>query len=337
MSKIATRSLAQLCQRIGTALRAGVDVRRVFRTEADRSRGALRQNLSAIANDIDQGHSLGESFDRRDAYFPVMARRMIRVGEMTGRVEDVFLQLSEHYDQLHKLKSDFYSGIAWPGLQFVMSVLVVALVIWLQGWLVKNDILGFGLTGTSGALIFLMLVFGIVGGIVFAANGMLRGWFGPGVMSAAMQIPKIGQVLRDTALARFSWSLAVALDAGMDARGSMQLALDSTSNRYFTAYSRAIDADLEKGHEFHKCIRHCPGFTKEFIDGLSLAELSGTHSESMHVLAREYELRARQGAKLLIGVAVGVIWLAIMSFIIYFIYRFASFYLNALWEAQKGF
>ncbi len=311
-------------------------MRRVFRTEADRSRGALRQNLSAIADDIHQGHSLGESFDRREAYFPVMARRMIRVGEMTGRVEDVFLQLSDHYDQLHKLKTDFYSGIAWPGLQFVMSVFVIALVIWIQG-LVNNDILGFGLIGTSGALIFLSIVFGIVGGLIFAANGVLRGWFGPGVMSIAMQIPKVGQVLRDTALARFSWSLAVALDAGMDARGAMQLALESTSNRYFTAYSRSIDADLEKGHEFHKSIRRCPGFTKEFIDGLETAELSGTHSESMHVLAREYELRARQGAQLLIGVAVGAIWLAIMSFIIYFIYRFASFYLNAISEAQKGF
>ena len=336
MAGIGVKTLARFCDRVGTSLEAGVDVRRVLSVEAGRAQGRLKTELSAVNDDIAAGYELADAFDRRGAYFPVLVRRMLKVGEASGRVDAIFKQLASHYEEIHTLRSNFLAAIAWPAIQFLLAVLTLTLLIWIQGWL-GTDILGLGLMGGAGAVKFLLFVGLLVGGVIFVSMGVLQGWFGPGVMYLAMQVPKVGRVLSDSALSRFSWTLAVALDAGMDARGSMQLALQSTNNQYFMADARAIDAEIEQGREFHVSLERSAAFPREFLEGLETAELAGTHSESMHTLAKEYQIRARAGLRTLVGIAIGVVWITIAGTIIYFIFRLAMFYLNTINSALEGF
>jgi type II secretory pathway component PulF len=91
----------------------------------------------------------------------------------------------------------------------------------------------------------------------------------------------------------------LALDAGMDARRSIKLALRSTQNAYYTSQMDAVDGAIERGREFHEALRSTGLFPEDFLSSLETAELSGTHGESLARLANDYRDRAKAAAKVL--------------------------------------
>ena len=64
-------------------------------------------------------------------------------------------QLADHYEHQLKLRRTLSGSLTWPLIELALALSVVGLLIWVMGaipQLAKNniDLLGFGLTGTSG-------------------------------------------------------------------------------------------------------------------------------------------------------------------------------------------
>ena len=57
-----------------------------------------------------------------------------------------------------------------------------------------------------------------------------------------MRTPVVGTTLQTMALARLSWTLSLALNAGIDASRAIRMALDSTQNRYYTQHIDKAEA-----------------------------------------------------------------------------------------------
>lgn len=331
MARISTRKLSELLRRVGISSRAGVDLRRTWQQEAQRGSPNHQHRLRIVCEEIDRGQSMSDAL-RAAEYFPPLTIQMVDVGERAGRLDEVLIQLADHYDHLLRLRRDFLAGIAWPSVQFTMAVLVIGLVIWITGFLLPEgtDLVGFGLRGTSGLIIYLFIVACLVSLLGTGVYGLLSGWFGPGPVLMAMRIPVLGKCLQLTALSRLTWSLSVALEAGMDAQPSMAMAVQATQNPYYTAQLATIDQVLARRGEFHESLRATAAFPRDFLDDLEASEIAGAQSEMLMRLSHRYEQEARHAASLLTQFATFGVWLLVAGIIIYFIFRFAMIYLNAI-------
>jgi type II secretory pathway component PulF len=329
LSRISTKSLIRLSHRVGTAVRSGIDARRTWEMEERNSSGTMRSAVSAIKNHVAAGGTVAEAMHEQHGYFPPMYVQMVAVGEQTGKLDEVLLRLAEHYEHQTAMKRMFWIGIAWPLLQLLAAVMVIGLVIWLTE-MVRSmsgndeaDILGWGLSGTSGALIWFFGVGLVVGGITVFSMALSRGLLGPQPVLMAMRIPVLGKCLEAFALSRLTWSLALALDSGMDAIRSAELALKSAQNPYYeTALPRVLGA-VRANQEFHEAFRAGEVFPLDFIQQLESAELSGTTSEGLHRLAKEYEDRARTAVKILTGMATAAVWVLFFGIMIFLIFTMA--------------
>lgn len=67
--RIGLKPLAVLSRRLGIALGAGVDARRVFAREAEGSAGLYRKPFVQISEAIDQGSSLKDALAKTGNYF----------------------------------------------------------------------------------------------------------------------------------------------------------------------------------------------------------------------------------------------------------------------------
>ena len=67
------------------------------------------------------------------------------------------------------------------------------------------DVLGWGLVGTRGAMMWFLFCGFIAGGIALFAHALTRGWMGPQPVVAAMRIPVLGTCLQSLALSRLTW------------------------------------------------------------------------------------------------------------------------------------
>ncbi|MCO6453762.1 MAG: type II secretion system F family protein [Pirellulaceae bacterium] len=306
MAKMGMKRLAQCCRRMGTSLRAGVDIRTVWKSESQRGPMPQREAMGQVLRQISTGYSVADALKNSGDLFPPLALEMVDVGERTGRLEAVLLRLAEHYDHLLRLRRDFLSGITWPLIELGAAIGIVGFMILIFGILgqsLERPLAVFGLSGFKGLAIYLAVVLaagGVIGGLIM---GLIRGWFGELPMAVLLRTPVVGECLRTMALSRFAWCLSMALDSGVDARRAMGMALGSTQNVYFTAHAAAIDDVLARGGQFHESLRAPGTFPDEFCDQIETAELSGTHTESLDRLAVEYRERAEQSMRNLTVVA----------------------------------
>lgn len=342
MGRIGMGKLTQLLRRVGAALHAGLDPRSTWEKEARYGSAAHRSMMLRVSQAITDGGSMADGMAACGGYFPPLVCTLVEVGERAGRLDTILGGLAEHYEHLLALRRTFLIGIAWPAIQLFAAIGVVGLLIFVLGFVSSMtggdaDLLGFGLVGTPGLLIYLALVSATFGGMAVVVMGLLRGAFGPAPLQIAMRIPVLGNCLKTAALSRLAWTLALTLESGMDARRSMELALRSTENVYYTSKLKMIEAALLQGQEFHTALRATGQFPDEFLQMLETAEVSGTHGESLQRLAGEYRQRAQTAAKALTVAASFAVWVLVAGVLITLIFRMAFAVFAPYNELLKGF
>ncbi len=339
--RIALKPLAMLCRRLALSLSAGVDVRAVWAREALSARGRARWPLSTISDHVARGASVSDAIARTGDFFPELFREMVHVGEETGHLPEVFRQLAENYEQQLRMRRNLLSSLAWPMIELTLALSVVGLVIYLMGAIPAlnksgADLLGFGLRGTSGLVVYLAIVGTVIALVVAFLRASSRGtlWVAP-IQHLLMRVPRLGRALETMAMARLAWAMHVTLNTGMDVRPAMKMSLLSTQN---VQYSRHVDAVLgavRSGREIYEALAQTGDFPLEFLEAVRVGEESGQLVESMGHLSTQYQEEARLAMNTLTIVIGFGVFLLIVGIIAFFIFRIAGFYVGILNEATK--
>ena len=337
--RIGAKALGAMSRRIATSVEAGLDVLTILDRESKTGAAAHQEKMSLIRDAIKSGDSLAEAVSQQGNYFPKQFQLMIDVGEKTGRLELVLYKLAEYYDRMHRMKGIFITAIIWPGIQLVIALAVVGLVIWIPSWLGlgDTDILGFGLVGTQGLILYVLGILAFFAMIGAGVGLVRRGFMAQQVSELLMRTPGIGPACRTMAQARFSRSLGLAIESGMDAWNSVGLAFQSAEAPVFARHADSCKKSVRSGNEIHATLRDTGVFDQGMIDAVQIGEDTGKLAESLEVHSKQLDSKvdtAFQALAVLAGIAV---WVAIGAFIIFMIFRLASFYLGIIDDALNGF
>jgi len=341
--RIGLRDLAQLCRRLAMALASGIDVRRTIEKEATSARGTLlRSKLQVINDAVARGDTLSAGFARTDDYFPELLHEIIHVGEHTGHLAEVFKRLAEHYEEQIRLRRSLLASITGPMIQFGLALGIIGIMILVLGAIGKSnnaapvDILGLGLVGEEGFIVYCFIVGGIGTGLFLLYQAMRRGvaWTEP-VQRTVLTLPGVGGPLRTIALANMAWTMELTLEAGMEIMKAMQLSLASTHNSFYTTHTPQVIASIRAGNEVHESLASTEAFPFEFVTAVEVGERSGRLPEAMKTLSREYHERARHAVQTLTTLAGWGVWALVALMIIVMIFRIFSSYLGVLNDALK--
>lgn len=332
---ISTKKLAQLCRRVGMGHRAGLDMRTIWQKESEHGSPSHRGRMLMVSQRVAGGGSLGEALTSTGGYFPPFVCAMTQVGEQTGRLDETFLKLADHYDQTIKLRRTFLFGILWPAIELTIALVGVPLLLWIVTSIfnIETDIFGIGLSGSRAFLAYFFGLAMLVGLCVGAFFVLRRLWGASVIAKYVGAIPLIGACTKLIALSRLAWSLSLANGAGMDIRSAMRLALDSTQNGWLATERDAIDRRLLAGEEVHTTLRATRQYPDEFLAALETGELTGQISESMAHVANDYQARVQALSHTLTIVGSFMIWGLVALIIIVLIFRVAMFIMNAYSEA----
>jgi type II secretory pathway component PulF len=340
---ISTRALAQLCRRLSIAVGAGIDARTMWAKETERTRGCVRDRLAAVSRAVSKGESLHDALLFTGDFFPVLFREMADVGEQTGKLDAIFAQLADYYEERLKLRRQFLAVITWPMFELTAAVAAVGFLIWIMGVIQEMnrnqggfDPLGIGLYGNRGLAIYLGFVFGVVAIAWLTIRAIARGlaWTRP-IQYALMRIPVLGKALETLALARLAWSLSATLHSGMELRRALRLSLASTNNAKFTDKIQTIDDEIEQGNSIYDAFSEAGCFRNDFLDAVAVGEQSGRLEEAMDGLSRQYQEQAQYAFKTLNTVAAFLVWMLIAAVIITMIFRLAFSYFGVLNQFSK--
>ncbi len=336
VARIRTKSLADLCFRVGSSLAAGIDIRKCWQRENDRATGKMREMTGTILQQVQEGNDLAEAFDRTGDYFPRLVRAMVRVGESTGGLDQIFLSLARYYQEVLSARQLLRRFVAWPLFELFVTAVIVGILIWIPAVLPKmdgrpQDILGLGLVGLPGLLVYAAALTVLAGlAATFAENVRQDRWGARQVMNFLEKVPWLGQPLRDLAFARVTWSLGLTTNTSMDLRDSLALALDASLLPRLMRCSESLRLEIARGRELSEAALRTKQFPPEFLDAIQVGEQTGNLSESMQRLAVQYQERARMAIQKLATVAGMAVWLLVATVMIILIFQLFGRYVGAI-------
>jgi type IV pilus assembly protein PilC len=231
----------------------------------------------------------------------------------------------------------------YPAIQFVAAVLIISALIFILGMLASTgqaatvDPLGLGLTGTAGAITFLVVSFGIVGAILLGlklASNSVR-WRAK-LEGMLMILPGWGPALLTFALQRFCVALRMCSEAGLRAEKTLYYCFRATSNSAFTSCAdRAIEV-VKRGDEISEALLTCRApFPDEFREMIVMGEETGNMSEVMERLSERYREESERRLKSAAQMTSYCIYGLVALLIIIAIFKIASIYIGAIGAAAK--
>ena len=341
-ARLSAKTLGELSHRLAVETESGIDIRRTWKREAESASSRVRGDFQHVSDAVNRGDSLSVALAGTGQLFPPLFREIVDVGEKTGTLGRVFHRLSSHYRKNVELQRMFLMAIAWPMIQLGLAILVVGLLIWILGIVAQRnngqpiDILGFGLIGNRGLLIYTNFILAVglaIAGLVIAVR---RGvfWTRP-LQRVVMRIPVLGGSLEKLALARLTWALHLVMNVEMDLRQVVPLVLRATGSDYYIQRTDQAVSLVANGHPLHEAFAATGVFPDTFLEALEVAEESGAIVESMERLSKRYEDEAETALKVLTTLAGVAVWLFVMGLIILLIFRIAGFYIGTINDALK--
>lgn len=326
-------ALIAWCRALRFSLSAGLDPVKIFKQQAKSGPKPLRALAAEFQQKLANGSSLEDALEPHRDKFPPLFVELVAVGEQTGRLEDTFQELEEYYTASLTTQRNFRAQMMYPGIQYLAAVFIISGLIFVLGMLgSKLDPIGFGLTGSAGAITFLAGGLGFLAAILLvlklATNNLkfrakLEGMF--------LNVPGWGPALLAFAVTRFAVALRMCAEAGLRAELTLHYSFRATCNsRFLAGESRAV-AVAKRGGELVTALKESGApFPRDFIETLMTGEETGNTSEVMERVANQYREDAERKMKYAAQFTGYIIYGLVATMIIFFIFRIASVYLGAV-------
>jgi len=118
--------LARFSRNLGALLQSGVPVTRSLEvTGQSLSNIPFQKAVIVLSKSLSKGQTIGDTMDEKKlTLFPTLVSRMIRVGEKSGKLEDMLLYLGDYYEEEIDSISKNLSTILEPVLLIFIGLVV---------------------------------------------------------------------------------------------------------------------------------------------------------------------------------------------------------------------
>lgn len=113
--KITVKDVVVFSRQVATLFQAGVSALKAFRLLAQENENkTLQERLMGVADDIEGGISLSEALTKRPDLFSVFYVNMVKAGEESGKLNEVFLFLADYLDRDYEMSQKIKKALTYP-------------------------------------------------------------------------------------------------------------------------------------------------------------------------------------------------------------------------------
>lgn len=298
--KVQHEDLLLFSRQLHSLLKAGIPITRALGGLQESASEAMRKVLRGVRESLESGIELSTSMARQNGVFNSFYVSMIRVGELTGRLDEIFLRLFHHLEFEKLMRDQVKTALRYPS--FVMIVMAAAIAV-INIFVIpafQKVFDGFGadlplmtqiLVGFSKFTVaaWPYMLVGIAAGI-YGFKAWTRTRDGRYTWdSLKLRLPIAGKIARKATLARFARSLALALKSGVPVVQAMNVVASTVENAYF---ARAIDKmreGVERGDSVLRTAAASGIFTPVVLQMIAVGEESGALDEMLSEVADFYQ------------------------------------------------
>ncbi|MDD5039949.1 MAG: type II secretion system F family protein [Patescibacteria group bacterium] len=242
-----------------TMLESGIALDQAVKITAEQTtQEKFKVVLFDIHQQLLQGRSFHECLNRHKRYFDNFYISMVRVGEKSGKLDEVLSYLLEQQESDYEVITKSRSAMIYPSViisalvvmvTFMMLFVIPKITEILTEYEVTLPLATRVLIGLSGFLsnygLYLIPVLGVIVYLFLKWKKSPRGkWRWDGLI---LKLPGIKKIVIEFNLARFTRSLSSLLKSGMQLDQALELAAEVSNNSHYQKSLRASINFVQKG------------------------------------------------------------------------------------------
>lgn len=290
-----------LSRQMYTLQRAGVPIlRSLAGLQASTAKPALVALLGDVRASLDQGRDLSAALARHPQIFNTFYVSMTRVGEMTGKLTEVFLRLSEHIEFEMEIRARIKQALRYPTMVIVaMAIALVAINVFVlptfatvfAGFKTQLPLMTRILLGFSA---FTVTWWPLLAAAGTGAVVLVRSWLATPEGrykwdKLKLRIPIAGPIILKATLARFARSFAMASRSGVPISQAMTVVAQTVDNTYIGNRIEQMRDGVERGESISRCAAASGVFTPIVLQMIAVGEETGELDTLLVEIAQMYE------------------------------------------------
>ena len=286
-SQLPLEVLVIFCRQLYSLTKAGVPLLRAFNGLSQSTvHPLLKETLATVTKDLTNGRALSASMKQHPRVFSRLFVSMIHVGENTGRLDEILLQLANYYEQEMKTRRQISSAMRYP--TFVMMSIVIAMGI-LNTKVIPQFASMFSRFGVELPLPTRILI--------ATSNFFVHYWLAMVISAIAtwfairlwrntekgkekwdnwrLRVPITGSIVNRAQMARFSRTFALMLRAGVPLNSAIQMSAESLENAFLENRLNEMKKGIEGGSSIAHMARQAGVFTPLVLQMIAVGEETG--------------------------------------------------------------
>jgi len=299
--KVTSMDVQLFSRQIYTLLKSGVPIMRGL---AGLQESAISTSFARIIKDLreslDAGRELSIAMGRHPTVFTPFYLSMVKVGEMTGRLEEVFLRLFDHLEFDRDMRDRVKTALRYP--TFVVIAMVLAMVV-VNVFVIPKFAAVFKSFGAELPLMTRVLLASseftvawwptLLGATVAAFFGF-RAWSRSpkGRLTwdrYKLRLPIAGKIIHKATMARFARSFALSMRSGVPIVQALTVVSQTADNAYLSSRIEQMRDGVERGESILRTSTAANVFTPIVLQMVAVGEETGSLDDLMDEIAQMYE------------------------------------------------
>ena len=300
LPKVGPVDLLLFSRQLHTLLKSGVPILRALAgLQESAPNQRMKQTLQQVRQSLGSGLDLSMAMAQHSAVFDGFYVALVRVGEMTGRLEEVFMRLFHHIEFEMFMGQQIKSALRYPmfvmiamaaGIGVINVMVIPAFATVFKSFGAELPLATRILMATSSFTIDYgwALVLGGIAGI-----WLLRRWVATPAGRLTwdrlkLRLPLAGKIIRKGMLARFARSFALSLKSGVPVEQALSVVAATVENAHIGQKVEGMRESVERGESILRAAAAAGVFTPIVLQMIAVGEETGAVDELMDEVAELY-------------------------------------------------
>ena len=292
--KVKTNELAVFCRQFAIMINSGIPILgciEILKTQS--YSGMLKKILDKVCEDVKAGLMLSEAIDKHKKVFPEFFRSMLKIGEMSGKMDMVLTSLADYYEKDLSIKKKVKGALAYPIMLLVLTLAIVVVMLAfivptfrtnLSALEVEPEGLTLAVYNLSDFMLanwlYILAVIGVTVCLLWGIGLTKKGRYFYDYL--ALHLPIVKKIKTDLITARFARGFALLLASGMDVVDAMDSISIVLGNKWLLERFKKAKEEVEHGMTLTTAFRMYKLFPEMLIQMVSIGEKTAALDEVLN-------------------------------------------------------
>ncbi|MCV6611961.1 MAG: type II secretion system F family protein [Amphritea sp.] len=294
--------IALFTRQMATMLKSGVPLLQGFDIVANGvEKAQMKQIIYDLKSAVNGGSSFARSLEQHPKYFDDLYRSLVNAGESSGALETMLDRIATYKEKIESLKAKIKKALTYPIAVIIIGLVVSAILLIKVVPQFESVFSSFGADLPAFTLFvvglseiaqdwwFIALIAIVVAGFTFKKAHEKSRAFREWLDRTVLKLPIIGQILHNSAIARFSRTLATTFAAGVPLVDALESAAGASGNVVYETAILQIRNGVSTGQSLQNAVTMTGLFPAMATQMIAIGEEAGSLDMMLDKVASYYE------------------------------------------------